>query len=78
MMQPPATLIAAQWSGEKLDNKDGMFGTSDPFAVFSRQDIHGIWTEVHKTEVIDDSLNPVRYLLFSVSRRRGSACPRPQ
>eukprot|EP00033_Pygsuia_biforma_P003846 GCRY01004214.1.p1 GENE.GCRY01004214.1~~GCRY01004214.1.p1 ORF type:complete len:521 (+),score=150.90 GCRY01004214.1:163-1725(+) len=46
-------------SGRKLDNKDGLFGKSDPYLVFSRLDAQGNAVDVHKTEVVRNNLNPV-------------------
>jgi Ca2+-dependent lipid-binding protein len=46
-------------SGHKLANKDGMFGTSDPFLVFSRINEDGSWTPVWQSVKIDNSLNPL-------------------
>jgi len=44
--------------GKQLDNKDGWFGKSDPFAVIERSREGNEWVAVHKTEVIKNNLNP--------------------
>ncbi|CAH0476660.1 unnamed protein product [Peronospora belbahrii] len=42
-----------------LANMDGIFGKSDPFLVISRLREDGeSWTQVHRTETIDNNLNP--------------------
>jgi hypothetical protein len=41
-----------------LDNKDGLFGKSDPFLVFCRIREDGSAVPVTKTEVIQNNLNP--------------------
>ena len=42
-----------------LANMDGFFGKSDPFLVISRlREDDGSWMQVHKTETIDNNLNP--------------------
>eukprot|EP00128_Syssomonas_multiformis_P017406 Colp12_sorted_trinity150504_noHs@27058 len=45
--------------GENLDNKDGWFGKSDPYLVFNMPVGDGKHVPVHKTEVLQDTLNPV-------------------
>lgn len=42
---------------KKLDNKD-MFGKSDPFVEISRANEGGGFSIVHRTEVVDNNLNP--------------------
>ena len=45
--------------GVNLDQKD-TFGKSDPYLIFSKSIGGGEqWAEVHKTEVIKNTLNPV-------------------
>uniref|UniRef100_A0AAV1UNV1 C2 domain-containing protein n=1 Tax=Peronospora matthiolae TaxID=2874970 RepID=A0AAV1UNV1_9STRA len=42
-----------------LANMDGLFGKSDPFLVISRlREDDGSWTQVYRTETIDNNLNP--------------------
>eukprot|EP00762_Andalucia_godoyi_P005362 ANDGO_06744.mRNA.1 hypothetical protein len=45
-------------AGQGLDNKDGMFGKSDPFLVFNRIREDGATVPVFKTEVVKNTLNP--------------------
>lgn len=52
-------------SGRHLDKKD-WFGKSDPFLVISRSYENGQFNPVHKTEVINNSLNP-RWRSFDLS-----------
>nr|XP_039250051.1 copine-8-like [Styela clava] len=49
--------LSMKWEGRKLDRKD-VFGSSDPFMVFSRCNEDGSFTVCHKTEVIKNNLNP--------------------
>jgi hypothetical protein len=44
--------------GNKLKNKDGMFGTSDPHYEVSRCNEDQTYTLVHKSEAIENELNP--------------------
>lgn len=54
-----AELARLRFSGQGLANMDGMFNKSDPFLVISRlREDNVTWTQVHKTEVIDNNLNP--------------------
>ena len=46
------------YSASDLDKKD-VFGKSDPFLVFSRQNSDETFTKVFKSETIKNSLNPV-------------------
>jgi len=57
------------WKGEKLANRDGWFGKSDPFIVLSKKRELGTWTTVHKSETIKNNLNPV-WAKFKISSRR--------
>ncbi|UIZ21322.1 hypothetical protein KXD40_000115 [Peronospora effusa] len=41
-----------------LANMDGIFSKSDPFLVISRLREDGSYTQVHRTETIDNNLNP--------------------
>lgn len=43
--------------GVKLDKKD-LFGKSDPYLIFYRQ-LGNTWSEVHRTEIIKNTLDPV-------------------
>jgi Ca2+-dependent lipid-binding protein len=47
-----------QFLGKKLDKKD-WFGSSDPFLTFSRSNEGGNYTLVHKTEHINNNINPL-------------------
>lgn len=51
-------LFCVTFSGVKLANKDGFFGTSDPFLVISRMSEDGNYTVVFKSNKIDNTLNP--------------------
>jgi hypothetical protein len=51
-------LLHLQLSAKKLDNKDGMFGKSDPFVVVSRCKEDGTWVVVWKSTVVYNNLNP--------------------
>ena len=50
--------LELQFLGKKLDKKD-WFGSSDPFLVFSRTNEGGTFTVVHKTEHINNNVNPL-------------------
>ncbi|XP_014673209.1 PREDICTED: copine-3-like isoform X2 [Priapulus caudatus] len=45
------------WRGIKLDKKD-TFGKSDPFLEFHRLVDGGSYQLIHKTEIIENTLNP--------------------
>ncbi|EGZ26295.1 hypothetical protein PHYSODRAFT_540811, partial [Phytophthora sojae] len=48
-----------RFSATALANMDGMFSKSDPFLTISRLREDGSsWTQVHRTETIDNNLNP--------------------
>jgi Ca2+-dependent lipid-binding protein len=48
-----------RFSASALANMDGMFSKSDPFLVISRLREDGAsWTQVHRTETINNNLNP--------------------
>lgn len=49
---------ALQLKGIKLDKKD-TFGKSDPYLIFYRNISQNQWTEVHRTEVVKKTLDPV-------------------
>jgi hypothetical protein len=51
-------LFCVTFSCNNLTNKDGFFGTSDPFVQISRLNEDGTLTLVWKSERIDNSLNP--------------------
>lgn len=58
-------MLRVQFAGEKLDNKDGWFGASDPFLNIYRlkdetanPDAADSWLHVWKSETIMDNLNP--------------------
>lgn len=50
--------LELQFLGKKLDKKD-WFGSSDPFLTFSRANEGGGYTLVHKTEHINNNVNPL-------------------
>lgn len=51
--------VRLRFSGSSLPNLDGLFGKSDPFLVISRmREDRSTWTQVFKTETIDNNLNP--------------------
>ncbi|KAG1707360.1 hypothetical protein DVH05_026552 [Phytophthora capsici] len=51
--------VRLRFSATALANMDGMFSKSDPFLVISRLREDGSsWTQVHRTETIDNNLNP--------------------
>ncbi|EEY59705.1 copine, putative [Phytophthora infestans T30-4] len=51
--------VRFRFSASSLANMDGMFSKSDPFLVISRLREDGqSWTQVHRTETIDNNLNP--------------------
>uniref|UniRef100_A0AAY5EPJ2 Copine-3 n=1 Tax=Electrophorus electricus TaxID=8005 RepID=A0AAY5EPJ2_ELEEL len=49
--------IAIEVEARNLDKKD-LFGKSDPFLEFFKQDDDGKWLLVHRTEVIKNNLSP--------------------
>lgn len=51
-------LFCVTFGGHKLANKDGFFGTSDPFLQVSRLNEDNSWTVVWKSVKIDNTLNP--------------------
>ena len=61
--------LSMQLKGTKLKNKEGMFGKSDPFFIFSRVREDGSWSPVYKSPVIPNNLNPV-WPLFTVSLQK--------
>nr|XP_005169315.1 copine-1 isoform X2 [Danio rerio] len=57
--------IVMEIEAKNLDKKD-LFGKSDPFLEFFKQDEDGKWQLVHRTEVIKNNLNP-SWKKFTVS-----------
>uniref|UniRef100_A0A8C2FBY5 Copine-3 n=1 Tax=Cyprinus carpio TaxID=7962 RepID=A0A8C2FBY5_CYPCA len=57
--------IVMEVEAKNLDKKD-MFGKSDPFLEFFKQEEDGKWQLVHRTEVIKNNLNP-SWKKFTVS-----------
>merc|ERR1712179_312828 len=57
-MSTSKEVITMNFIGSDLDKKD-FFGKSDPFLIFYRSNEMNIYTAVHKTEVIKNTLNPV-------------------
>ncbi|XP_078067145.1 copine-2 [Mustelus asterias] len=51
-------VITLSMVGRKLDKKD-LFGKSDPYLEFYKQEEDGKWMLVHRTEVIKNTLDPV-------------------
>lgn len=51
-------VFCVTFSGQKLANKDGFFGKSDPFLVVSRKNEDNSWSIVWKSNKIDNNLNP--------------------
>uniref|UniRef100_A0A8C2J2I0 Copine-3 n=1 Tax=Cyprinus carpio TaxID=7962 RepID=A0A8C2J2I0_CYPCA len=49
--------VVMEVEAKNLDKKD-MFGKSDPFLEFFKQEEDGKWQLVHRTEVIKNNLNP--------------------
>ena len=54
-----ADVLQLQFTGTKLDNKDGFFSKSDPFVNIYRSTEDGNWVRVWSSEVIKNNLNPV-------------------
>eukprot|EP00598_Pedospumella_elongata_P004135 CAMPEP_0184970918 /NCGR_PEP_ID=MMETSP1098-20130426/3229_1 /TAXON_ID=89044 /ORGANISM="Spumella elongata, Strain CCAP 955/1" /LENGTH=531 /DNA_ID=CAMNT_0027492917 /DNA_START=64 /DNA_END=1659 /DNA_ORIENTATION=- len=52
-------LFVVSFRGYKLANKDGFFGTSDPFLTIARLNEDNSYTVVWKSTKIDNSLNPI-------------------
>ncbi len=59
--------LTLQFIGKKLDKKD-FFGSSDPFLSFFRSNEGGNYTLVHKTEHINNNVNPT-WKKFSIPIR---------
>ncbi|KAJ0401167.1 hypothetical protein P43SY_004374 [Pythium insidiosum] len=57
-VQQSNDVASLRFSGSSLANMDGFFSKSDPFLVIQRQREDQTWIVVHKTEVIDNNLNP--------------------
>eukprot|EP01156_Anaeramoeba_ignava_P021735 Anaeramoba_ignava/c19648_g1_i1.p1 GENE.c19648_g1_i1~~c19648_g1_i1.p1 ORF type:complete len:559 (+),score=173.45 c19648_g1_i1:100-1776(+) len=64
-VQQSNIIVHMRISGIKLDKKD-LFGKSDPYLVFYRQQVDGnSWIKSHETEVIKNTLNP-KWKTFSI------------
>lgn len=50
-------ILHIKMNGRNLDKKD-MFGKSDPFVMICKKMDDGSWTNVHKTDVKKNTLNP--------------------
>ncbi|XP_021950663.1 copine-8 isoform X2 [Folsomia candida] len=50
-------ILHIKMNGRNLDKKD-MFGKSDPYVTICKKMDDGSWTDVHKTDVIKNTLNP--------------------
>ena len=61
-----------QMRGIKLDKKD-TFGKSDPYLIFFRNLGKNQWKEVHRTEIIKKTLDPM-WALFEVSEQQMCNC----
>lgn len=57
-MSSSKEVITMNFIGSDLDKKD-FLGKSDPFLIFYRCNEMNVYTAVHKTEVIKNTLNPV-------------------
>ncbi|XP_078256416.1 copine-2 [Rhinoraja longicauda] len=51
-------VITLSMAGRKLDKKD-LFGKSDPYLEFHKQEEDAKWMLVHRTEVIKNTLDPI-------------------
>ena len=47
--------------------KKDFFGKSDPYMEISRENLDGTWNAVHRTEVINNNLNPRNVLDYRVT-----------
>ena len=56
-LSPNRETVILEFSARKLDNKD-FFGKSDPFLEISRANENNQFSVVHRTEVVDNDLNP--------------------
>jgi len=56
-LSPNRETVVLEFSAMKLDNKD-FFGKSDPFLEISRANENNQFSVVHRTEVIQNDLNP--------------------
>ena len=59
-------VMYAEMRGVKLANKDGFMGKSDPYVKLIKLRKDGQMTDVHRTETIDNNLNP-KWKPFTVS-----------
>ena len=62
--------------GIKLDKKD-TFGKSDPYLIFYKSIGENQWTEVHRTEVVQNTLDPI-WRKFELSEQNLCNCDRSQ
>ena len=51
-------VVHIKLSAAKLDNKDYFGKNNDPYIIISKLMEDGTWANVHKTEVIKETLNP--------------------
>mmetsp|Transcript_25825 Transcript_25825/g.40429 ORF Transcript_25825/g.40429 Transcript_25825/m.40429 type:complete len:564 (-) Transcript_25825:61-1752(-) len=51
-------VLKIQMKGNKLANKDGMFGKSDPYLIFRRKQENGEMIQVLRSKTIDNNLDP--------------------
>ncbi|EKX31691.1 hypothetical protein GUITHDRAFT_98757 [Guillardia theta CCMP2712] len=61
-------LMYVEMRGVKLANKDGFMGKSDPYVKLIKLRKDGQMTDVHRTETIDNDLNP-KWKPFTVSMK---------
>ncbi|CAG0898926.1 unnamed protein product [Cyprideis torosa] len=54
----PSSLVELNLSCKKLSDKD-VFSKSDPFCVTYIRSHSGVWEEIHRTEVVQNTINPV-------------------
>ncbi|KNC82031.1 hypothetical protein SARC_05668 [Sphaeroforma arctica JP610] len=59
-------IVNVEFQASGLDNKDGLFGKSDPFLRIYRQRVNGKFDAVYKTDYLKNTCNPV-WPQFSVS-----------
>ena len=62
--------------GIKLDKKD-TFGKSDPYLIFYKSIGENQWSEVHRTEVVQNTLDPI-WRRFELSEHNLCNCDRSQ
>lgn len=59
------SMLELRFSAQGLDKKD-LFGKSDPYLEFTKQNPDGSFSVVHRTEVFKNSLNPT-WTMFEIS-----------